>query len=195
MELRFAPRGLVEFEEASIKWRNFSGAAKEFNSEGDRNFHIVIPDRELRQAEVDSFLDIYRDAAVVDVEDGPVLMFEGQEIITVADALNALGWNVKFKAPREEGDSGSYSLKVKVKFNDRGPLVQLISGNAINDLDERQVGSLDFIDITFSDIVIRPYDWETAMGSGRTAYLQKIYVNQEVDRFAEKYRREEYPEE
>ena len=195
MELRFAPRGLVEFEEASIKWRNFSGAAKEFNSEGDRNFHIVIPDRELRKSEVDSFMDIYRDAKLVDNGDGPVLVYDGQEIITVADALNVLGWNVKYKAPREEGDSGSYSLKVKVKFNDRGPLVQLISGNAQNDLDEKQVGSLDFIDIVFSDIVIRPYDWETAMGSGRTAYLQKIYVNQEVDRFAEKYRREEFPEE
>ena len=195
MELRFAPRGLVEFEEASIKWRNFSGAAKEFNTEGDRNFHIVIPDRELRQSEVDSFMDIYRDAHIVDGEDGPILMFENQEIITVVDALNALGWNVKFKAPREEGDTGSYSLKVKVKFNDRGPLVQLISGRAINDLDERQVGSLDFIDIVYSDIVIRPYDWESRFGTGRTAYLQKIYVTQEVDLFAEKYRREEFPEE
>lgn len=195
MELRFAPRGLVEFEEASIKWRNFSGAAKEFNSEGDRNFHIVIPDRELRAEEVDSFMDIYRTAKIVESEDGPVLVYDGQEIITVVDALNALGWNVKFKAPREEGDVGSYSLKVKVKFNDRGPLVMLISGKAQNELGERECGSLDFIDIVCSDIVVRPYDWESRFGTGRTAYLQKIYVTQEVDRFAEKYRREEYPEE
>lgn len=195
MELRFAPRGLVEFEEASIKWRNFSGAAKEFNSEGDRNFHIVIPDRELRKAEVDSFMDIYRNADLVDNGDGPVLVYEGNEIITVVDALNALGWNVKCKAPRDEEDTASYSLKVKVKFNDRGPLVQLISGRAQNDLTENTVGSLDFIDIVYSDIVIRPYDWESRFGTGRTAYLQKIYVTQEVDRFAEKYRREEFPEE
>ena len=47
---------------------------------------------------------------------------------------------------------------------------------------------------------IRPYDWVIQEGtpnekSGRTAYLQSMRVVQEIDRFAERYAEEEYPEE
>lgn len=102
-----------------------------------------------------------------------------------ADRLAKAGWKVKVKPPREEGDTPFMVLPVKVKFNDRGPAVYLMSGNARISLDENSVHRLDRVDILSVDMDIRPYDWTHArFGTGRTAYLDAIRVFQKVDRFA-----------
>ena len=101
-----------------------------------------------------------------------------------ADELTNLGWNVKIKPPREDGDTPFMFLPVKVKFNDRGPNVYLKTGNVQNKLDEESVGLLDNIDIIGVDLDIRPFDWDVNGKQGRTAYLQSIRVIQDVDRFA-----------
>ena len=49
-------------------------------------------------------------------------------------------------------------------------------------------------DIIGVDLDIRPFDWDVNGKSGRTAYLQAIRVIQDVDRFAERFASEEYPE-
>ena len=113
----------------------------------------------------------------------------------IKDALIEEGWNVKIKAPREEGDDPFMYLPVKVKFNERGPKVYLKSGKATNRLDEESINCLDHVDIVSVDMDIRPYDWEVQGKTGRTAYLQSIWVTQEVDRFADRFAEEEYPEE
>ena len=113
----------------------------------------------------------------------------------IKDALIEEGWNVKIKAPREEGDDPFMYLPVKVKFNERGPKVYLKSGKATNRLDEESIDCLDHVDIVSVDMDIRPYDWEVQGKTGRTAYLQSIWVTQEVDRFADRFAEEEYPEE
>ncbi len=113
----------------------------------------------------------------------------------IKDALIEEGWNVKIKAPREEGDEPFMYLPVKIKFNERGPKVYLKSGKATNRLDEESVDCLDHVDIFSVDMDIRPYDWEVQGKTGRTAYLQSIWVTQEVDRFADRFAEEEYPEE
>lgn len=164
MNLTFAPRGILQIDDARIIYRNFAGAASKFNREGDRNFSIVIPDQEM------------------------------------ADALVNEGWNVKIKAPREDGDVPFMTLPVKVKFNDRGPNVYLQTGNRMNRLDEDSIACLDQIDIVSVDLDIRPYDWVLYEGTkdekrGRSAYLQSIKVVQDVDRFASRFAEEEYPEE
>lgn len=125
------------------------------------------------------------------------LIIPNQEI---ADMLISQGWNVKIKAPREEGDEPFMFLPVKIKFNDRGPSVYLKSGNRQNRLNEETVGMLDNIDIRSVDMDIRPYDWVMYEGtknerSGRTAYLQSILVEQEIDRFTARYTEDEYAQE
>lgn len=159
MELTFAPRGILQIDDARIMFRNFRGEGDKFNREGDRNFVLIIPNEE------------------------------------IADALTKEGWNVKIKDPREEGDSPFMYLPVKVKFNERGPQVYLITGGRRNRLDEETVDMLDDIDILSVNLDIRPYDWEVNGKTGRTAYLQAIEVFQEIDRFAARYAEEENPRE
>lgn len=159
MELTFAPRGILQIDDARIAFRNFRGEGDKFNREGDRNFVLIIPTEE------------------------------------IADALTKEGWNVKIRDPREEGDTPFMYLPVKVKFNDRGPQVYLVTGGRRNRLDEETVAMLDDIDIINVNLDIRPYDWEVNGKTGRTAYLQAIEVFQEIDRFAARYAEEENPRE
>lgn len=83
---------------------------------------------------------------------------------------------------------------MKLKFNDRGPKVYLKSGKHTVPLTPETIGMLDNIDITSVDLDIRPYDGEV-QGPFRAAYVQALWVTQEVDRFAERLAEEEHPEE
>lgn len=159
MNVVFAPRGILQIDDARIIYRNFSGVGSKFNREGDRNFAVYIGDED------------------------------------VANELRDRGWNVKIKPPREDGDDPFMFLPVKIKFNDRGPSVYLVTGNKKTPLNENTVSCLDDIDILSVDLDIRPYDWDVNGKTGRTAYLQSIWVTQEVDRFASRMMDDEYPEE
>ena len=76
-------------------------------------------------------------------------------------------------------------MQVNVKYTDRSaPKVYLISGDSQIELNEDTVGMIDDIDIRSVDLDIRPYDGEARGQAFRSAYLQSIWVVQEVDRFA-----------
>lgn len=158
MHLTFAPRGIIQIDDARITYKNFAGVGDKYNREGDRNFALIIDDEDIANA-----------------------------LINDKNKFG-VGWNVRIKPPREEGDAPFMYMPVKVKFTDYGPNVYLKTGNSINRLDERTIGSLDKIRISSVDLDIRPYDDEINGKPFRSAYLQSIHVTQDVvDRFAERY--------
>lgn len=165
MELVFAPRNILQIDDARICFRNFRGEEGKYNREGDRNFALVIPDGEMAEA--------------------------------LQNDTNQYGasWNVKIKPQREEGDEPFIYLPVKVKFNERGPIVYLQSGGNRVKLDEESIAMLDDIAIRSVDLDIRPYDSEINGKPFRAAYLQSMCVTQDIDRFAARFASEEHPEE
>ena len=166
MTMNITRRGIVQLDHAKLVYMNFSGRGTMYNDEGDRNFCVVIPNQE------------------------------------IADALMEEGYNVKIKDRREEGGDLFMYLKVNVKFHPKdselvrlNPECVLITGRRQNRLDEDSICVLDGIDIINVDLDLSPYNWNKGGRSGRSAYLSKIYVTQEEDRFASRYAEDEYPEE
>lgn len=105
----------------------------------------------------------------------------------IKDQLVAEGWNVKIKPPREEGEEPFMYLPVKIKFNNRGPSIYVVSGDSVQRLNEDTVNMIDDIDIQKVSMDLRPYDWEVNGKTGRSAYLQSMEVVQNIDRFGAKY--------
>lgn len=166
MELTIRKDGILEINDARIIFRNFRGERSTYNKEGERNFGLVIPDQELA------------------------------DMLLADENRYGAAWNVKIKAPREEGETPFIHLPVKVKFNDRGPAVFLKSGNAVNQLTEDNIHRLDNLDIRSVDLDIAPYDGIQRDGTPyRSAYLRSMYVVQNVDRFTARFASEESPEE
>lgn len=164
MELTFAPKNVLQIDDARIIFRNFRGEGGKYNKEGDCNFALIIPDEEMAEA----------------------LQNDTNQY--------GAGWNVKIKPPREEGDEPFIYLPVKVKFNNRGPVIYLQSGRNRVKLDEESVAMLDEIDIRRVDMDIRPYDDEISGKPFRAAYLQSMCVTQNIDRFASRFANEEHLE-
>ena len=165
MKVTFAPRGILQIDDARWIWPNFSGRPDQYNRAGDRKFTLLIPDPEIAEA-MQNDVNEY-----------------------------GVGWNVKIKPPREEGEAPFMHMEVKVKFNGRGPKVHLISGNRRIELTEETISCLDNITVRHVDMDIRPYDGDGNYGPFRSAYLHAMEVTQEIDRFSARYAEEEYPEE
>lgn len=196
MRLTFKPRGAIQLDGVKLIYRNFEGRGDQYNREGDRNFCVMIPDRALEADEIDSIMALDRSVTrFKDADGSTILMINDTEVRTVSEALIAYDWNVTIKAPRTPEDSPYMYLKVKVKFNERGPIIWLDTDGKGNRLTETTVKLLDKIDIDFADLDIRPYDWVRPGNSGRTAYLDGATVFQNVDRHTMRYASEEYPTE
>lgn len=148
-------------------WKNFAGretrtpdGKRIINREGERYFNLEIKDKEL------------------------------------ADKLVADGFNVKeFHSKREgrETDEPTLYLKVKVKFNDWGPQINLYTeGNPEPVVITADTAiMLDEANIIDSIVEVRPYQWEAdgiGNGKGTTAYLNKLSVTIQANRFDERFR-------
>jgi hypothetical protein len=95
----------------------------------------------------------------------------------VAEQLALDGWNVKMLKPRDEDDEPTPYLSVAVNFEgSRPPLIRMITSRGSTDLDVDTVDTLDWVDISQVDLIVRPYDWEVSGRTGRKAYLQSMYI-------------------
>lgn len=160
MEVKFAPKGRLEINEARITYRNFAGRKNEYNTDGKRKFAVIIPNED------------------------------------IAEQLQDDGWNVKVKAPKEEGDDPFMYMDVKVNPRNREPKVYIDNndGRRATLLPTDLIDQLDELDIAYVDLDINPYEWEMRGMTGKSAYLKCIYVYLNTDRFARRMAEEEYPE-
>ena len=154
------PNGYLEIDDARILWPNFEGRGDRFNKQGERNFHVIIPEQEIASALMND-KSKYGD-----------------------------GWNVKIKKRDEgEAPFMNLKVKVSfngrgpniylITGNPGDPRAKKVL------LNEDTVKMLDYIDIVSCDMDIRPYDGEMPNGQTfRTAYLSNMRVYQRVDRFS-----------
>ena len=72
MHLTFAPRGILQIDDAKIIFKNFEGRGDKFNREGDRNFSLLIEDPETADALIEKGWNV-RIKPGRDEEEGPFM--------------------------------------------------------------------------------------------------------------------------
>lgn len=169
MHIIFAPRGILQIDNARITFLNFKGEKSKYNPNGNREFSLVIePGR------------IDNDEMVLSAE-------EIRDILKRDTNQYGVGWNIKTKPPRDEDDTPFIYMPVKLKMND-STTVYLKTGDKLIQLDDESVGMLDDIDIANVDLDIRPYDDTMPNGTPfRAAYVKAMCVTQNINRFAARY--------
>lgn len=105
-----------------------------------------------------------------------------------AQQLAADGWNVRILAAREEGDEPVHYIPVELRFDRFPPKAYMITRRNKTELDEESIKALDYAEIRYVDLTIRPRIWEDDDGETKIkAYLKHLYATIEEDVFAEKY--------
>lgn len=108
---------------------------------------------------------------------------------SVAQAMQADGWNVKRTKERdEEGIGNEPYLKVAVNLKGaRPPKVVMITTRGRSFLTEETVETLDWVDILNTDLILNPYEWVVNGKTGVKAYLDSIYMTIQEDPLEMKY--------
>lgn len=110
-----------------------------------------------------------------------------------AEHLSQMGFNIKVREPKEEGDEPFLFLKVKVRFDTIPPKITMLTDNGHGGkkrtiLTEDMVSILDYSDIEYVDVIITGSDWRSADGkTGTSAYLKTMFVTIDEDDLERKY--------
>lgn len=103
----------------------------------------------------------------------------------VAQSMIDDGWNVKIRAPQEEGDVAFHYMNVEAKYGKYPPAIYMVTRrNGPVLLDETTIGTLDGAEIKSADLEVRPYCYDDEHVK---AYVKSMYVVIEEDAFAAKY--------
>ncbi|MBF1086359.1 hypothetical protein [Solobacterium sp.] len=118
-------------------------------------------------------------------------------ILTDDDAKRAedLGFNVRYRPSRDEGEPDIPTLAVSLSYDNFPPNIYTVVTTSVNGVDRHKkvlmnaetIGMLDYADIINCDITIRPYHWEANGKTGVKAYVKNMYVNIMEDPFYAKY--------
>lgn len=114
--------------------------------------------------------------------------------IEQAQALEEIGWKVKYSKPRQDGSEPNFPayMPVFVKYHPRlqPPKVVIITGRGTKrtDLDEEAIDVLDFMAIQKCDMMIRPYHWKQPTGAeGVKNMCSSIYLTIQEDELEIRY--------
>jgi hypothetical protein len=105
----------------------------------------------------------------------------------IADKMEADGWNVKRKPPREEGDEPLAYISVSVSYKNQPPAIRLISSKGRTALPEDLVHIVDWVEIHHVDLTLNPYQWSVNGNTGVKAYLKNMFVILIEDPLEDKY--------
>lgn len=105
----------------------------------------------------------------------------------LAEQLLQDGWNVRYFAPKEEGETPQAYMQVGVSYSNKPPKIWMVTSRGKTLLDEESVGALDWAEIVNIDMTINPYPWNVSGKSGIKAYLKSMYVTIAEDEFEAKY--------
>lgn len=156
MEVRIEPNGKATFLGVDYKtevwYPNFSGTVSEYNGPKGTNPHGQPVGKRSFQIEISNPND--------------------------AEALKAVGYNLKEKASTNPDEPPKWRLDVTLKYaNPRyAPVVFTIEQDGTNETykTEATVDDLDHYDIRLLDFTVRPYEWNYLGRSGISAELERL---------------------
>lgn len=104
-----------------------------------------------------------------------------------AEALKEDGWNIRYLDARDPDDERQAYLPVAISFDFYPPDIWIVSSKSKTKLNEQTLQALDWAEIQYVDIQIRPYHWEQNGKSGIKAYVKSMFVRIVDDELQEKY--------
>ena len=131
-----------------------------------------------------------------DINTGRVLNGEGNKNFCIelpdeeAEKLADEGWNIKIRAPREEGEKPIYYLKVNVSYRFYEPDIRTYVNGVETFIHEDTVHLIDDMDIISMDVIINP-----ASEEGRNPFLYELRLVVSPRPFDAKYAAMQHPEE
>ncbi len=162
----------ITIQNAEIIWKNFAGAQKKFNKEGERSFTVV-----LKPSNDEEHPLMINESAITSFE----------QLAVIVNTMVEAGWNIKVKMPDIEGEPPFITLPVKVSYENFAPKVWLVHNGVRQLLDEDTVSNLDDVSLKYCDMQINPYHWSVNGDSGIKAYLNQLYAILDPEDLAAKY--------